>query len=292
MARDEVRVSLFPFMSVLACTIGGLILLLTSLSLTAVAPEAGVRVGEAPAAAEDAAGARVPNAPRKPTAGSASEAVVDGALPRSADAEQAALARVEALFARVDRALRDRGEAASPSLAELEARSSALARDRRLERDRAGLTAEIRALAQERETIEAEIAVLESRRETLPILIDPTGLSRHHEPWFVECDARGAMLLRARDDLRIFVPREELSLGGDFGRYLRRLRAQPGALLVLLVRPDGLATTRAVETIARQAGVRVASLPLPGRGELDWSLLRRAEGGGPSSAADVDRSGS
>lgn len=276
MARDEVRVSLFPFMSVLACTIGGLILLLTTLSLTDVAPSNGAG-GGADAAASDSDSKGPAREAAGRAQGDAPAATAAGGDPAS---ERALLERVEALFGRVDRLLEARGEAQSPSLRVLEARSDALARDRRLVRDRAALAGEARALAKERDTIEAEIAVLESRRETLPILIDPTGLSRHLEPWFVECDARGGMLLRAQDDLSIFVSREELSMGGDFGRYLRRLRAQPGALLVLLVRPDGLKTKDIAETVARQAGVRVASLPLPGRGELDWSLLRRAEAGG------------
>jgi len=74
-----------------------------------------------------------------------------------------------------------------------------------------------------------------------------------------------------------FVAREALSSGGDWGRYLRRVGATPGALLVLLVRPDGLATSRIASRLAREAGVRVARLPLPGEGELDWSLIRKLE---------------
>jgi len=120
--------------------------------------------------------------------------------------------------------------------------------------------------------------VLESRRETLPILIDPTGLSRHLDPWFVECDAGGVTAYRASEGTGVFLPREELSASLDYGRYLRRLRAMPGALLVLLIRPDGLATAGIAARVAETAGVRVATLPLPGNGELDWSLLRRAEG--------------
>ncbi|MEZ4330599.1 MAG: hypothetical protein R3F35_02525 [Myxococcota bacterium] len=288
MARDEVRVSLFPFMSVLACTIGGLILLLTALSLAAVAPDAEGLAGSAGVAstANSATASRARPGPAGDAAASAADRR-DGGAAETAAAERAALERIAARFAQLDRALEARGEASAPSLAELETRSTALARERRLERDRVTLAAEARGLAQARDTLEAEIAVLESRRETLPILIDPTGLARHLEPWFVECDAGGGTLLRAQDDLRIFVPRDELSMAGDFGRYLRRLRAKPGALLVLLVRPDGLATKDVAERVARQAGVRVAALPLPGRGELDWSLLRRAEGAGSTSSADA-----
>ena len=48
----------------------------------------------------------------------------------------------------------------------------------------------------------------------------------------------------------------------------------------LLVREDGIATSAQVEELARASGIRVARLPMPGHGELDFRLLRRAEGGG------------
>ncbi|MBY0399255.1 hypothetical protein K2X89_03100 [Myxococcota bacterium] len=261
MAHEEVRVSLFPFMSVLACTIGALILLLASLSLSAVAPR-----DRAPAEVPESATA-APN-PRKPA--------VDPARKK----EQASLAAVEALLARVDAALATDAGGGPLALAELEARVAARHRGQRLEVDLAALEAERSALAKERETVEASVAVLESRRETLPILIDPTGLSRHLNPWFVECDAGGATAHRASDGTHVFLPREELMASLDYGRYLRRLRAMPGVLLVLLIRPDGLATAGIAEKVAEAAGVRVARLPLPGTGQLDWSLLRRAEAGG------------
>ncbi len=259
--RDEIRVSLFPFMSVLACTIGALTLLLASLSLSAVTPR------ETTSAARAAASPAPESPDAKRVGGSA----------RLEDPERARAETLEALWRRVDEVLAARGEATGLSLEDLESRLASARQSRRLESDLAELLAAEQALAAERDRIETSIAVLESRRETLPILIDPTGLSRHLEPWFVECDARGITAYRASDGYAHFVPRDELGPSGDYGRYLRRLRAIPGALLVLLVRPDGLATTELAAGLAQAAGVRVARLPLPGRGELDWALLRRAE---------------
>jgi hypothetical protein len=255
-ARDEVRVSLFPFMSVLACTIGALMLLLASLSLSAVTPR-----DAAPPAAQDPS-------PRPAPAEDANAA------------ERESVARVESLFARVDRALASRGDARSISLGDLESELASARQGRKLGSDLAALAAAEQALEKERDVVETSIAVLESRRETLPILIDPTGLSRHLEPWFVECHAGGATAYRASDGFSVVMPREELSASLDYGRYLRRLSVTPGALLVLLIRPDGLRTAAIAHDVAVATGVRVATLPLPGNGELDWSLLQRAEGGG------------
>ncbi|MAG34154.1 MAG: hypothetical protein CL908_25015 [Deltaproteobacteria bacterium] len=252
--RDRLRVSLFPFMSVLACTIGALTLLLTAMSLSAVGAH-----GDS----------------ERAYARSLAEVEADRA---SIEAERRALAQADRAWVEVDTALAARGLSSGLSRASIEREIERVEDHSRLVSSLARVEQALREVSRERDAVETTLEVLESRRETLPILIDPTGLSRHLKPFFVECDEGGATAYRASDALRYFVPLESLSPGGDYGRYLRRVAATPGALLVLLVRPDGLATSRRAESIARGAGVRVARLPLPGGGELDWSLLRIAEG--------------
>ena len=254
-SRDQPKVSLFPFMSVLACTIGVLMMLLVAMSLGALgASDEFARVY-----------------------GDLEESIEQDR--RAFDEERAQLERVEAIWREVDAKLEAHGLSRGLSKSSIEGEFERLREKRNLMTALAEIEEERNRAAEERDAIETTVAVLESRRETLPILIDPTGLSQDLKPFFVECDAGGATAYRASDDFRYFVSREDLSSSGDFGRYLRRVRAYPGALLVLLVRPDGIATTRQAERLARAAGIaRVARLPLPGKGELDWSLLRRAEG--------------
>ena len=254
--RDSPSVSLFPFMSVLACTIGVLTLMLAAMSVRAVSASSASRVAE-----EEAAESRAANR------------VV---LERNREEQ----ARIEARWAEVDQALEARGLAAGLGPDEIDAW---IARGRQRDRLWAALSdvdAELAEIKQERDGIETTIEVLESSRETLPILIDPTGLAPHLKPWFIECDAGGATAYRASDGFKYFVPREALEASGAFGRYLRRVRAINGAIVVLLVRPDGLTTAKQANGVISAAGIRVARLPLPGSGELDWSLLRRAEGEG------------
>jgi len=267
--RDEIRVSLFPFMSVLACTIGALVLLLTSLSISAVASR-----DRSALAAEDA---RSSGPEARAAEGEAEQRAAADRAEREGRARLEALA---ALWRRIDAALAARGEATGAPLAALEARAAEARHGPALEADLAALEKARRALADEGEPVEVEIAVLESRRATLPILIDPTGLSRHLAPWFVEVDRKGLTAHRASEDFTSFLPGDELSLSGDYGRYLRRIRATPGGLLVLLIRSDGIATSRLADSLAVQAGVRVARLPLPGQGAIDLSLLRQAEQAG------------
>ncbi|MCA9501804.1 MAG: hypothetical protein H6748_03040 [Spirochaetaceae bacterium] len=251
---DRVTVSLFPFMSVLACTIGVLMLLLAAISVRAVGSQAALE--------EAVARTRLASAEAR----------------QQAAQDEAVLVRAESAWAALDEQLAARGWPTGWSAASIERELARLEADERAASRLARTQQALRRLERERGEVETTLAVLESRRETLPILIDPTGLSRRQKPFFVECDGGGITAHRATDDFQHFVPLEALSNGGDYGRYLRRVAALPGALVVLLVRPDGVATARRAEAIAREAGVRVARLPLPGTGPLDWALVRRAEG--------------
>jgi multidrug efflux pump subunit AcrA (membrane-fusion protein) len=261
--RERLQISLFPFMSILACTIGSLTFLLVTMAMTSLGATRLV------AEEED----------RRATVWSERLRPIEASL-AAVDDDAQALAEAEAALERLDAALEQRGLGAGTSLEAIAAELVAADRSLRLAQQEARIDAELAALSKQRDAVEASVSVLESRRETLPILIDPTGISRGQMPYFVECDAAGATAYRVRDDFEYFVPRAELSTSGDFGRYLRRVRALPGALLVLLVREDGIGTARRIEQLARGATIRVARLPLPGQGELDFRLLRRAEGEG------------
>ena len=240
-------------MSVLACTIGALIVLLAVMALAAVDTTQGAR-GEDRARREGLA------------------------LERARfEAELAGVERVLDRWAEVDRALTGIGLEAEADLDEIVDRLRAAARAEAIDEALAEERSEAERIEAERGEVETNLAVLESRRETLPILIDPTDLSGRWQPFFVECDAEGVTALRVTDDLRYFVPEDAIGMEGDLGRYLRRVKAEPSALLVLLVRPEGLPTSRATARVARAAGIRVARLPLPGDGALDWRLLRRSE---------------
>ena len=258
--RESLKVSLFPFMSILACTIGALTFLLVTMAMTSVG--ATRLVGENEARRASALAARIP--------------AIETSLARL-EKDWQDLEHAERLLAELDSQLEARGLNSGGSIVGIE---SALERAGRSARLDAELRRKRQALAKlEGRTgqVEATIETLESRRETLPILIDPTGLSRGQTPYFVECEAAGITAYRASDGFEYFVPSDGVSTSGDFGRYLRRVQVLPNSLLVLLVREDGIETARRVEGLARASRIRVARLPMPGQGELDFRLLQRAE---------------
>lgn len=251
--RDGLPSALFPFMSVLACTIGALVVLLAVMALAAVDTTQSAQVQE-----------------RTRREGLALERA-------RFEAELGDVERMLEGWEQVDQAIVALGLEADANLETIVGRLREAARAEAIDQALAEATGEAERIEAERGAVETSLAVLESRRETLPILIDPTDLSGRWQPFFIECDEAGITALRVLDDFRYFVPKEAIGMEGDLGRYLRRVNAEPAALLVLLVRPDGLPTARATARVARTAGIRVARLPLPGEGELDWRLLRRSE---------------
>lgn len=267
-------------MSVLACTIGALTLLLLSLSLSSV--------GSSRLADQAESAAASPGRAEGPPPAEGAPNAIGAAERERLERELDRLERAEQRWAELEAALESRGLASEAEGGGLEALRREVARRQGQARRRAALEEVEGSLAEirkQRDSVEASIEVLESRRKTLPILIDPTGLSRGQKPFFIECDEDGLTAYRATDDFEYFVPLEEVGNHGDFSRYLRRIRATPGALLVLLVRPEGIAAMERAALLARAAGVRLARMPLPGDGELDWRLLREAE------AAERRRSG-
>ena len=252
--RDSIVSSLFPFLSVLACTIGVLVVLLAVMSLASVSVTEEARESWQERDRERAEDrARLDDSKRE-------------------------VAAAEARWRALDEALAERGATPGASAFEIRRWLKQARRQADTAARIAALESEQAELERERGEVETTIAVLESRRETLPILIDPTGLSRRWKPWFVACEAEGLTAYRVRDGHAHFVSQDSISMQGELGRYLRRLLAEPGALLVLLVRPDGLGVAGRLARLAKGVGIRVARLPLPGTGELDWSLMRRAEG--------------
>jgi len=245
--------ALFPFMSVLACTIGALVVLLAVIALAAVDTTQASQ-------AEDR-----------------QRAVALARARADFEEEHALLERALERWDEVDRALELAGVASGGSFEEIAVAVRRANRDAAIAEALDEARAEAARLADELGEVEVALEVLASRRAALPILIDPTGLSARWQPFFIECEAEGITAIRARDDFRHFVARTEIALTGDLARYLRRARSEPGALLVLLVRPNGLSTERDMVAVAREAGLRVARLPVAAGGELDWRLLLRAE---------------
>jgi hypothetical protein len=257
-SRDDYAVSLFPFLSVLACVIGTLTLLLAALTLQRLGGQSLARIllGEQ----YEAVKAEI-------ASGEAKLDVLEAQLRASdehAQAEDELGRRLSALGLSLD-----------ISLEELTGLTDLLREAARLEQKRNALEGERKKWASRVSAREQE---LESRREArvhVPIIIDPAGLGREWRPFLFECTAEYIELHRSDGELSYRIPRAEIERSEDFRRALRRVRNIHDAIVIFLIRPDGVTTCNIAWLVAEAARVRKANLPLPGEGELDLSRMQR-----------------
>lgn len=256
--RDDLTVSLFPFLSVLACVIGALTLLLAALSIGQMGSGslAAVRLVEH----YEALRARI-------EAGRTELAEIEAKIAQRHALEQGA----ETLR------LRLAGLGLSPdiSLEELRELASSASEAATLARRRAELTGQIAETGRNLADDRAQLEVRRAARDAAPIRIAPSGLGRDLRPYFVECAAEYVELHTAQSDFTYRLPREEIALRDDFKRFLRQVKSIHNGIVVFLVRPDGVASFKEASDVADRLGVRSARLPLPGRGRLDLSPLRK-----------------
>jgi hypothetical protein len=254
--RDDLTVSLFPFLSVLACVIGTLTLMLAAIAVGAM-------------------GGRSIEQIELSERHQAVQAFLAGAV--------AVLEELEAQLTRIEqRALDDQelgrrlhGLGLSPDIsledlmnvaAEREQLEALRARRIAAEREGKGLVVAIR---QKEQQVEARNAI----ELGAPIIIDPSGLGREWRPYLIECTADHVELLRTKGDFSIRIQSDQLDYDEDYVRYLKRLIAIHDSLLIFLIRPDGVKTCDQAQAIARRYHVRSARLPLPGQGGLDLKLF-------------------
>ncbi len=246
----DVAVSLFPFLSILACVIGTLTLVIAALALSQVVDDL-----------DDADAGVNPHEQLQTVRGD-----------------------LEKLEARIAQALETKRRL-SATLAELEAlgvpvEEPGFARRVSLQLDAARIAREIAALEREQKRLAAALEAAEQQfaapapeSDSPPITILPSGPSRALKPYFVEC--RRDMIRLHRHDQEWNIP---LQLGDSsdkwkYTRYLERARAEPDGTVIFLIRPDGVATYQRAVSQARKHFVRHAKLPLPGLGELDFSFF-------------------
>lgn len=251
--RTRPTLSLFPFLSVLACVIGTLTLLITATAIGEMAgntidleryealerqvAEGRRQLAELRALREEVTDLEATVAHERETRGALQEE-----LERRADAVDAAAPLRE-------------------HLARTEKRASTL-------------EAELERVQAAQDGLEAR---LKARREALaeaPILIQPAGSGTGLEPHFVECRPDAVVLYEGPELRPNPVAASRLDTSPDVRRFLRAVRIAPSATAILLIRPGGVGPCQALEAQAALLGVRNGKLPIPADGELDFSRMR------------------
>jgi len=263
--EEAANVSLFPFMSILVCLIGGLTLMITAMM--------------AGQASQDQ-----------------SQQVIDRyqkytELQADAEHDAAELEKLRRLIAEAEK-LREQSRLALEEVAALEKKQKEEA-DRSGARDYQQLLAEANRLRKRIAEIEPDPAKLQATIEELQkeiknrdagpeeaiVQIRPGGSGLDIVPTFVECTATGVVIHEGAEPLRIRAG-DLAKEDGEFRKLLDRVAGVPKGQVIFLVRPDGVGTYGAARHTARthygpNGYCKNGKLPVPTQGNIDLRLFRR-----------------
>jgi hypothetical protein len=251
--RRKQEVSLFPFLDILACVIGNLILIITAVVLEQVDTKP---VAEA---------ARIDDLEEEAERQQAKAAELREQLDQLLERSGVASERLDEIRAKI--------AAAKQQLVEAKKREEQAAKP--VERP-PEMTAQLKKLEEERKKIEAEIKELErqiAERQKPPqqmIAILPPGTGGGpRKGVFVEAAKDGLVIHEG--DKPWQVPTGKVASDPRFKALLEKVKGDPDAIVTFLVRSDGLSSLAAGQKAATVIGVRSGRVPLPGQGTLDLS---------------------
>jgi hypothetical protein len=246
--RAELAVSLFPFLSILACVIGVLTLMIAALALDEMASSSETH----PGAIDEVELAQLV-----------------GRIEVSSTKLGESLAQRRELTALRHQwqALGFDEDAAPEDLARQIKDRDQLAE---IKRRRARIEAEIEALRSAAQALETEIRDSAEASDDAPVQILPRGTGPPLAPYFVEC-GRGGVRIRKKDGSWS----EQWNLDdmidhGRFKVFLEQVRNRGSSTVIFLIRPDGVDTAERVQHLASTQYVRSGKLAIPGAGEIDF----------------------
>ncbi|MFM8413570.1 MAG: hypothetical protein ACKOCX_02490 [Planctomycetota bacterium] len=251
--KRKQEVSLFPFLDILACVIGNLILIITAVVLEQVDTKP---VAEA---------ARVDELKEETKRQQAKAAELQRQLDELRQRSGVATEQLEEIREKIAEAKRQIKEA------ELKVQEASLPVDQPPD-----MEAELAKLEEQRKQLEAEVEKLEKEiveRQKPPeqmIAILPSGQGAGPR--------KGVFVEAAKDGLVIHdqaapwqVPLAKIGSDPQFKALLAKVKDDPDAIVTFLVRSDGLEALAAAQQAAAANGARSGRVPLPGDGALDLS---------------------
>lgn len=258
-------VSLFPFLSILACLIGILTLMI---KLVSDIRDAGPQE-------------------RDPEELARSEKFL---------AIEAQLKQRRAELAKIEAELKQR-DGAFVELQDLEGRQVVLRKklegakakpgesDAELQKRTENLLDQIAALAKERPSLEKKAAELKPELEKrkikpdstpAPVVVQPggSGVTRNTPMFFIECHGSGVNIL-GKDGSKTAVSTAAITTEPALSKVMNEAKSARGSLVLFLIRGNGYGTYQTAAGWAEdQFKVRTGKLPIPGSGAIDLTLFQ------------------
>lgn len=245
---NEDDVSLFPFLSVLACIIGTLTLMIAALALGEMDNETVISSEQYEQVQQRLTTVRAEVDQLKKLTAGASDRRRELA---------AARASLKALEQRIAAAKKESGEVepAEPMP----------------EIDLPALEKELAELADQVKKLEQLVAQRNRPPEEAEVVIKPGGSGVDIDPRFVECRSDSIVIYADKEPLRI--PKSQIGQDANFVGLLEKVAKSPRASVVFLIRDDGIGTYAAARGVAQAHYAKNGKLPVLGHGKIDLSLF-------------------
>ncbi len=269
------EVSLFPFLSILACLIGALVMIIVVLVISQTEKAEGRTVEEIQRA-QDYINIKKEIEQRQQQAAQVKEklAMLEKIKEDLEDRRQR--------FARLRRLL--------DSSKEVQEQNKEISQQLQKELD--DLMVEIEGLkkqqAASKKEIEELMAMIEERkipkdREPPPVQVQPSGsgMSENTKVYFIEAAGGGLKLLQpwSEEDYRLSARPETVVADHAFNHFLLELQKDKNSLILFLIRDDGYgAYNNGAGRAESDYGIRTGKLPIPGRGPLQLDLFDNFRG--------------
>ncbi|MBN8458572.1 MAG: hypothetical protein J0M04_12110 [Verrucomicrobia bacterium] len=259
-------VSLFPFLSILACLIGILTLLIRIISDVKAQEHRQRDKGELARAERMMSIRSELDKVRRETA----------SVKKSLAQRNAAAAELEELD--------ERRIVLRKKLAEIESQAPKDG-DRAMQKELERLIAQIASLKKERPALERRLAELRAELERRkvkpsdkppPVVIQPggSGLYRNAKVFFVECDSSGITLLELGGK-KTPVSLATIDTDRNYSAMLNQAKSHPNGYVLFLIRSSGQDAWRTAAALAEsQYGVVTGKLPVPTNGEIDLGRFK------------------
>ncbi len=143
---------------------------------------------------------------------------------------------------------------------------------------------QIAALKKERPTLEKELADLKAElakrkikpdSKPQPVRINPSGsgISGSTDVVFIECNATGVVILDKSGN-KTLISDATIETDGKLSGAFNRMKSSRDHLVLFLIRADGNSTFRKAAVLAESKfDLRVGKLPIPTAGEIDLTLF-------------------
>lgn len=265
---DGESVSLFPFLSILACVIGTLTLMITAVVLGQMdreqSPEVRQRAEEFEKLQQQLAADREEVEKLKQLMAAAEDLREELA---------AALDEISQLEREQKAQLDESGKTDSEG-------AKLLAEANRLRKRIAELEPDLPELKIQIEQLEQELKSRKDPPQEAEVVVRPGGSGVKLDPTFVECTTNGVVILDEKNPITI--RRGDLNKeGGAFHQLLDRVAGTKDGTVIFLMRPDAVGTYNTARNVARthygpNGYCPNGKLPVSTQGRIDLSLFKQA----------------